>query len=74
MNNIIYNSGFYKPDSTIGLLYAPNEVLSPTYQLLAVSSSLYNYPVNGWYWFNTLESACIFFNLDINNYLPPTTN
>lgn len=60
------NSGFYKLDGD--LLYGPNFVYGPTYELLASNKDTYTYPVEGWYWFDTLEEACNHFGVDIANY------
>lgn len=60
------NSGFYKLDGD--LLYGPNFVYGPTYELLASNKDTYIYPVEGWYWFDTLEEACNHFGVDITNY------
>lgn len=66
-----YNSGFYKLENNT-LLYAPSYVLNKNYSLYVENKDEYNYPVYDWYWFENLESACDFFNLDINDYLPPS--
>ena len=47
---------FYKKQGQ-ALLSAPNFVHSPTYQLEADKKDTYTYPVNGWYWFDTLDEA-----------------
>jgi hypothetical protein len=60
------NAGFYKLDGD--LLYGPNFVYGPTFELLAGNKDTYTYPVEGWYWFDTLEEACNHFGLDISNY------
>ena len=55
-------SGFYKNDNT-ELLYAPNGVMHQDYDLLAENHMNYEYPIDGWYWFDTEEEARIFFNI-----------
>jgi len=65
MNNIDFNkdeipagSGFYKfdPDSNI-LLYAPNAVYAPNFTLLKEQYMTYEYPIDGWSWFETRDDA-----------------
>ena len=56
-------SGFYKyVEETNELLYAPNFVYSPTVTLLKEHKDTYNYPDDGWYWFNSQETAYDFFD------------
>ncbi len=33
------------------------------YFLFAEEKDSYDYPVNGWYWFDTIEEAKLFFNI-----------
>ena len=66
-----YNSGFYKLENK-NLLYGPSYVLNENYSLYVENKDEYEYPIDGWYWFEDLESACNFLNLDINDYLPPS--
>lgn len=47
---------FYKRDDE-QLLIAPNYVSGPNFQLEATLKDTYTYPVQGWYWFNTLDDA-----------------
>ena len=54
--------GFYKLDTE--LLYAPNFVCGPDFTLDINEKNNYTYPVDGWYWFDSLESASIFFGVD----------
>jgi hypothetical protein len=55
-------SGFYKQDPESGtLLHAPNFVYAPTYTLLRADHATYTYPMDGWYWFDTLRQAEAFF-------------
>lgn len=55
-------SGFYKNDNT-ELLYAPNGVVHQDYDLLAENHMNYEYPIDGWAWFDTEEEARIFFDI-----------
>jgi hypothetical protein len=59
MNN---TSGFYKNDFG-DLLYGPNYVLSGSYNLYKEQKESYEYPVHGWYWFESEDEARQFFNL-----------
>ena len=65
---MLYGTGFYKLDGD--LLYAPQFILSSSYELVSEMKDSYQYPVDGWYWFDTLEEACVQFNLDPQSYLP----
>ena len=58
------SSGFYKYESEI-LSYGPNFVLNKNFELRAESKDDYDYPVDGWYWFNTIDDAYAFFNIPI---------
>lgn len=44
------------------ILEAPNFVHTPSISLLAENYLNYTYPVEGWYWFDTIEEATSFFN------------
>ena len=48
--------GFYKNNSGT-LLFAPNFVENKDFQLYIGEKNSYTYPVNGWYWFDTLQEA-----------------
>lgn len=51
-------SGFYKCDSETGeILYAPNGVYAPTFTLLKEDHAAYEYPQDGWHWFDSEEEA-----------------
>jgi hypothetical protein len=49
-------SGFYKKDND-SLLFAPNWVQSKEYTLTRNDKDKYNYPVDGWTWFDDAASA-----------------
>lgn len=55
-------AGFYKYDGS-NFYYAPNFVLNKNYQLYKDSHSSYSYPIDSWYWFDSLNLAKEFFNL-----------
>jgi hypothetical protein len=55
---------FYSIDETSGeLVHGPNFVLNMDYELRREHKDTYEYPVHGWYWFDSQEEARIFFNL-----------
>lgn len=45
------------------ILEAPNFVHTPTTSLLVEDKDTYIYPVEGWYWFDTIEEAKLFFDV-----------
>lgn len=52
------DAGFYKIDPSSGeLLFAPNAVHAPTFTLLREQHAEYQYPQDGWYWFDTRAEA-----------------
>jgi hypothetical protein len=54
------NPGFYKfPEGDF--LYAPHGVSHVYYDLHPDLKDDYNYPVDGWYWFNSENEAFEFF-------------
>lgn len=58
-------SGFYKiqiDNTNKILLYGPNCVLNSEYELLKQNHLNYEYPVDGWYWFDSEEEARVFFD------------
>ena len=56
---------FYKLDDGV-LLAGPNFVLNQDYELRRELKDTYQYPVAGWYWFDTEQAARAFFNLPEN--------
>jgi hypothetical protein len=60
-------SGFYKLENGTNLLHGPNFVEHKDWQLYKHLHETYEYPVDGWYWFNSKEEAHSFFN-----YTEPT--
>lgn len=58
----IDNSGFYKKDGD-NVLFGPNFVLNATYELRRETKDTNNYPVDGWYWFDSIEEAYAAFGL-----------
>ena len=55
-------NGFYKFEEG-ELLYAPDFVSAPTFELNIELKDTYTYPVEGWYYFDSEEEAKIFFNM-----------
>lgn len=51
---------FYKINGE-SLITAPNSVHTPTITLKAEEHTTYTYPIEGWYWFNSLHEAMIAF-------------
>lgn len=57
------NPGFYKEQDGM-LLYAPNTVMGPDYELDSRFKDMYNYPTpSGWTWFDSELGARNFFNI-----------
>lgn len=61
--------GFYKYLAN-NLIYAINSVHAPNYTLFKEEKNTYQFPIDDWYWFDTLQDACGFYKLDISEYLP----
>jgi len=62
---------FYKKDNN-ELMSAPNFVAMPDVTLMAEDKDTYEYPVNGWYWFDTLDEAIEFYanKQDVSSITP----
>lgn len=54
-------AGFYKKQDE-QLLYGPNIIEGNGYVLLALDKDSYEYPIDGWSWFESEEEANNFFN------------
>lgn len=52
--------GFYKIQNE-EILYAPNIIEGDGYVLITKNKEQYEYPIDGWYWFNSQEEATLFF-------------
>jgi prolyl oligopeptidase PreP (S9A serine peptidase family) len=48
---------FFKKGEINGFQEVPNFILAPDYMLIAEQKDSYTYPVDGWYWFDTVEEA-----------------
>lgn len=57
-------SGFYKLDGSV-VLNGPNFVVNANYELRAETKNNHEYPVDGWYWFDTNEEAYSFFDIEL---------
>ena len=55
--------GFYKKEKD-NLLYAQNSVLNSEYQLFKELKDEYNYPIDGWYWFDSEDDVYVFFSIE----------
>jgi len=60
------SSGFYKYESET-LLHGPNFVYNYNYTLLREEVGTIDLPLDGWYWFDDIEEACSFFNIENPN-------
>jgi hypothetical protein len=56
-------AGFYKKQDD-ELLYAPNIIEGDGYVLVAQDKDQYEYPIDGWSWFETEEEAKSLLNID----------
>lgn len=57
-------SGFYKKEVE-DILYGVSEVMGPDFNLRRDEKDQYEYPVHGWYWFDSTEEAYAFFGVPI---------
>lgn len=55
-------AGFYKYEEPF-LLHGPNYVLDSNYKLYKETKDDHTYPIDGWYWFDTIEEARTFFDI-----------
>ena len=55
---ILDTSGFYKNDNG-NLLFGPNFVLNANYELRRETHEQHNYPIDGWFWFDSEKEAVI---------------
>jgi hypothetical protein len=59
-------SGFYKQTED-GWLYAPNFVESPTCTLVVDYKDTYEYPIDGWIWYDKAPAEYIMWEYEQNN-------
>lgn len=55
---------FYKKTSDTSIMDAQVSIKSPDYELLSDNRETYNYPIDGWYWFDTEDEAYEFFQVE----------
>lgn len=67
--NMTDTSGFYKLDGTV--LFGPNFVLNKDYELRRETKDQHTYPTDGWYWFDTIEQAYLFFGVELPEEVIP---
>jgi hypothetical protein len=60
---ISISSGFYKYESN-NMLFGPNFVKNNQYELTKENKEEFEYPVDGWYWFDSEDKAYEFFNIE----------
>jgi hypothetical protein len=60
--------GFYKKQNN-EIQYAPNYIEGNGYVLISSEKDIYEYPVDGWYWFNSEILANDFFVNDSKNFV-----
>jgi hypothetical protein len=61
---------FYKKEND-ELLSAPNFVAMPDITLTAEEKDQHTYPINGWYWFDTLDDAISFYAKPATDSITP---
>jgi hypothetical protein len=62
------DKGFYKQHPAGYLLYAAEAVTAREYAFRKEDLPGLTLPIDGWRWFDSLEEACVFFQVDINEY------
>lgn len=60
------SAGFYKYEEPF-LHFGANYVLDARYELRKESKDDHEYPVDGWYWFDSRDEALVFFEIDGEN-------
>jgi hypothetical protein len=63
-------SGFYKQEGQ-EVFHGPYLVYNQNYMLAREEKDNLNYPIDGWYWFDSIEEAYTFFGLE---YKEPIQN
>ena len=63
MDGIRMSAGFYKYEEPF-LHFGANYVLNADYELRKESKDDHEYPVDGWYWFDSQDEAHAFFGID----------
>lgn len=64
-------SGFYKKtgisEKPNSVFWAPNFVNNKDFDLYRSDKDVYTYPVDGWYWFDSIHDMCTGFGLNIDD-------
>lgn len=66
-------SGFYKIDNN-EILMGPNFVEGISENIYREYKDTYAYPIDGWYWFDTIQEAYTFWNLQIPQHILDAIN
>lgn len=56
--------GFYKKIDENNFAFAANFVESSKFSLKRELKHMYEYPIDGWYWFESQDAACAFFGIN----------
>lgn len=72
MSEATDTSGFYKNDGG-ALIHGPKFVLNANYELRRETHNQHNYPVDGWYWFDSEGDARAHFGLPAASALDAQT-
>ena len=59
---------YYKHQQDKNHIIQANNVYNNTYTLLKGQQDSYDLPIDGWYFFESAQSACDFFNVDIEDH------
>lgn len=60
--------GYYKYEESSDFIHHGCNVYNSAYTLLESQKDSYNLPVDGWYFFETPQAACEFFNVNIEDH------
>ena len=60
--------GYYKYQESADYVHYGHNVYNIAYTLLESQQDSYNLPVDGWYFFETPQAACQFFNINIEDH------
>ncbi len=63
--------GFYKQHPAGYLLHASHAVTAREYAFSRDDLPGLTLPIDGWRWFDSLDEACAFFQVDVNDYREP---
>lgn len=60
-------AAFYKKTEENELVFGVSRVFGPGFTLKYEERESYNYPVDGWYWFDSEKDAREFFGIDVKD-------